>query len=124
MKNCILTLFALLLATSAMAQGSGTIGGGTSSGMDVTRNLQGTLVEIDLEENVVLLKTDDDKVYRFEVVKRTRLRADKRSTLASRKNIELTDFVEGHTVKITFKATEPQRAVELRLLPAEAGATS
>ena len=124
MKKHLILCAVMLFATSTVLPGSGTIGGGTKSEMTVTKNLKGTIAKIDLEENVVLLKTDDDKVYKFQIVKRTKMKAHKKSALASRKNIALTDFVEGQTVQITYKPTEPQTAVELRLLPSEMTSTS
>lgn len=117
-------LSAVMLFTSTMLLGSGTIGGGTKSDMNVTKNLKGTIEKIDLEENVVLLKTEDEKMYQFQIVKKTKMKAHKKSALASRKNIALGDFVEGQTVQITYKTTEPQTAVELQLLPSEMSKTS
>ncbi len=124
MKRHMLLIAVMLFATSTMLLGSGTVGGGTKSDMNVTKNMKGTIAKIDLEENVVLLKTEDEKVYQFQIVKKTKMKAHKKSALASRKNIALTDFVEGQTVQITYKSTEPQTAVELRLLPSEMSTTS
>lgn len=124
MKKRFILFAVMLFATSTILFGSGTIGGGTKSEMTVTKNLKGTIAKIDLEESVILLKTEDEKVYQFQIVKKTKMKAHKKSALASRKNIALSDFVEGQIVQITYKANEPQTAVELRLLPSEMVSTS
>ena len=49
MKKHLAVITVMLLATTTLLFGSGTVGGGTKSDMTVTKNLKGTIAKIDLQ---------------------------------------------------------------------------
>ncbi|HVT44276.1 MAG TPA: hypothetical protein VMT00_07790 [Thermoanaerobaculia bacterium] len=116
MKTLVAVIFfAVLFPASLGAQGSGSV---PSSDLVVTRDVTGTIFEIDLEKNLVIVETEAKARYRFEIAKKTKLKAEKKSALAGKKKIELPDFQKGQPVRITYRPDKPEMATELRLLPA------
>lgn len=105
-------VFTFLAAAALMAQGSGVPG---KSSFDVSKSLMGKIVEVRLEDKIVVIELEDGKRYAFLIQQKTKLKADKKTTLAAKKKLELTDFEKDQPVKITYRPDKPQEAMELRL---------
>ncbi len=73
------------------------------------------LVSADEAEGVLVLKPEGaEESVIFKVVPKIRLSAEKKTALAGRKGLKLSDYEPGQTVKVTFRATD-LAAVEMRL---------
>lgn len=127
MKSIKLAGFvALLLASSAAAwaQGSGSTAPerpGASGpvvpddNFTTVRQLDGTLASVDEREGVITLdEKQSGRRLTFRVDSRTKLKAEKNTSLGSRRDLTLADFKPGQTVRIAFR-TADRVVVELKL---------
>jgi hypothetical protein len=110
----------LFAASTVLAQGSGSMGG-PKANFEVTKDLKGWIREIDVEKGFMIVEmepqSDPPKLYRFSLDSKTRFKADKKTALAaSKKKIEVSDFTKGQVVRVSYKASAPQAATEMRLL--------
>jgi hypothetical protein len=108
--------FLLIAPFSAFAQGSRSSGGPASPDtFNVLRHVTGVLVSADAEEGALVVKPDGgEENVTFKVLPKIRLSAEKKTPLAGRKDLALSDYAPGQPVKVTFRATD-RTAVELRL---------
>jgi len=79
-----------------------------------SRSLTAKVLTINKEEKSVTVRDPKGHSYIFYIDKDTRLRADKNTVLANRKDLSLGDYEAGQMVKITFRI-EDSRTLELRL---------
>ena len=122
-KVLVLLFLAAFAAVPAFSQGSGTVGGGgKNTAFVVTKDLKGTIHELDVEKNFVVIETAEKELIRFELIKKTKLKADKTTELAKskKKKIEMTDFSKGHYIRVTYDPDRPATAAEVRLLAEKA----
>ncbi len=105
--------------SAALAQGSGPSG---SPAFAVTKHMKGVVHEIDLEKNFLIIETGKEKMLlRFDLDKKTKLKADKKTDLArSKKKVELKDFQKDQVIRVSYVQDNPSAAVELRLLAEKA----
>jgi hypothetical protein len=108
----------LLVASSTSAQGSRSSAGPASpdyGAFSVLRQVSGVLIAADEAEGTVSVKPDGaEEAVAFKVLPKIRLSAEKKTALAGRKGLVLSDFEPGQSVKVTFRASD-LTAVELRL---------
>ena len=84
------------------------------TGMTTYRSVTGTIVELNPSENSVSVKNKKDgKVTIFLIVPKTKIKAEKNTELADKKNIKLEDFKPGETVEVSYSASGS--VTELRL---------
>ena len=121
MKHLLLLSLFLLLPFVAQAQSNG--GGGlanrdgsepppisevagalNSEPSSSTHSITGRIVQVFAPDNALTVVDKNGKRLRLVLNNKTRLRADKQTELADRKQLSLTDFKPGHTVKITYFA--------------------
>jgi hypothetical protein len=120
-----LTLMFLGSTAALFSQGSGSTAppppgadagfAGSDRPFEVTRYVEGTLSSIDSEKRLIIVTDRKGKQAAFFLNDRTRWKADKKTELASKKKLELTDFRVGDPVRITYVASD-DKAIELRLL--------
>ncbi|MCI0624448.1 MAG: hypothetical protein L0387_22850 [Acidobacteria bacterium] len=117
-------LLTLVLPVAALAQGSGSTGGGyprrseTPPAFDVTRDLTGTITELNAETGLLVVEDKQGKRVVLNVDGGTRFKADKKTELRDKKNLSLGDFQPGQTVKVTYQP-EDGRVLEVRLKRSE-----
>jgi hypothetical protein len=98
----------------APASGIATMGTGNPS-VEVKRDVTGQIAQINSTNNTVVVKDEKTgKRLAFHLDKHTKLKADKQTELAGRKNLSLADFKSGHFVKLTYRARDG-KPLELRL---------
>ncbi len=120
-------LLAMALPALSFAQGSGgrtmpsqpgrvRIDQATSgpSPYAVTRSLTGTIAEFNADKHFIIIEDMKGKRQEFKLDANTRLKADKKTEYADKKNLSLGDFEPGQPVKITYLASN-NMATELRL---------
>jgi hypothetical protein len=79
------------------------------------RHVTGVLVSADAEEGALVVRPDGaEENVTFKVLPKIRLSAEKKTALAGRKDLALSDYAPGQPVKVTFRAVD-RTAVELRL---------
>ena len=119
-RFCSILLFAMFLAVSARAQGSGTVyvpddipGGG--SPFTVTRIAKGRIAGIHRGDRETILLFEDVKGRRgaLKINSKTQFKADRNTEYASKKHLSAADIEIGQSVKITFAANTGQ-ILELR----------
>ncbi|HXG91951.1 MAG TPA: hypothetical protein VNN73_06220 [Blastocatellia bacterium] len=81
---------------------------------EMTRSFSGKITEIRADEQWLSVKDDKGRVLQFFLDKKTRLKADKKTELAEKKEITLDDFHTGQNVKVTFWPSN-LKATEVRL---------
>jgi hypothetical protein len=69
-----------------------------------THSITGQIVQVFEPDNALTIVDRNGKRFHLVLNNKTRLRADKQTELADRKQLSLTDFKPGHTVKITYFA--------------------
>ena len=125
-KRLALTLLIFSLPAGLMAQGSGSVsrptgsggtGGYGSSPFAVTRTLKGTIAEIQAEKGVVVVQEKNGKRHVLKVGEKTEFKAGKKTAMAGKKHLSLTDFGPGQPVKITYLAAD-MTITQFRLLRA------
>jgi|HubBroStandDraft_6_1064221.scaffolds.fasta_scaffold211593_2 hypothetical protein len=101
--------------------GTGTRGTGTATTNpnDSTgtkyRSLTGTIVELNANENSLSVKSlKDGKVTAFTIFPKTKLKAEKKTELADKKDLKLEDFKPGETVEITYMGDGSVSEVRLK----------
>ncbi len=111
-KRLAWTLLIFSLPAGVMAQGSGSVsrptrtGGYDSSPFTVTRSVKGTIAEIQAEKGVVVVQEKNGKQHVLKVGKTTEFKAGKKTAMAEKKHLSLTDFEPGQPVKITYLASD------------------
>ena len=111
-KRIAWTLLIFSLPVGLMAQGSGSVsrptrtGGYGSSPFAVTRSVKGTIVEIQAEKGVVVVQEKNGKRHVLKVGEKTEFQAGKKTAMAGKKHLSLTDFEPGEPVKITYLAAD------------------
>jgi hypothetical protein len=115
-KLSALLLTVLIASTLALAQGSGSSGGATSASRSysVTRTLDAKILSIDTERNLVSIELDNGERYQLAVHEKTKYKADKKTSLRGKKDLSLSDFEPGQTVKVKYRADSGQ-VTEVRL---------
>jgi hypothetical protein len=130
-----LIFLGLALPGLALAQrgGGGSVGGGGNMGstprstpngsinpnsgnnLSNSRSITGILVELNPAENSISIKNNKDgKVVAFTVVPKAKLKADKKTDLADKKDIKLADFKPGETLEITYMGDGTVTEVRLK----------
>jgi hypothetical protein len=130
-----LIVLGLALPGIALAQrvgGGGNLGGGNMGGssrtnpngtanpngngnMPNSKSMTGTLVELNPSENSISVKNNKDgKVVAFVVIPKAKLKADKKTELADKKDLKLADFKPGETVEITYQPDGTVTEVRLK----------
>lgn len=121
----MLTVFGLLvLPAVATAQGSGSSEGASppsrfpgseanAQPFAVTRTIIAKIAEVNVEAGTLVLETDG-KFAKIRIDRGTKLKADKKTELGSKKRLSLADFAVGQTVRVTFIPSE-DRIIEVRL---------
>jgi len=114
----------LVLPGVLLAQGSGSIhrmpdpaGVGGSLGpapFMVTRQVDGKIAEVNAAQHLVVIEDKNGKRVSFKLDDKTKLKADKKTEYAAKKNLQLSDFETGQPVRVTYLASNAM-AVELRL---------
>ena len=80
-----------------------------------TGALTGEITAVLPSKGAVFIRDDrNGKSYEFFLTRETRLRADKGTELAARKNLSLSDFKAGQAVRLKFRLADAE-PVELRL---------
>lgn len=87
---------------------------GDYSDYEMTRTFMGKIIEISVEDGFVSIEGKKGERQRFLINGKTKLKADKKTDLADKKDLALTDFQAGHAVKITYWPAG-RLATELRL---------
>ena len=88
----------------------------TSGNDDVARTMKRLIEKVDIEKNVVVIRSEDNNLYRFEITDKTRFKASRKSVLHGSKDISLADFEHGYPIRITYKPENPGAATEIRIL--------
>jgi hypothetical protein len=129
-----LIVLGLALPGLALAQrGGGSVGGGGNMGstprstpngsinpnsgntLANSKSITGTLVELNPAENSISVKNNKDgKIVAFTIVPKAKLKADKKTDLADKKDIKLADFKPGETVEITYMGDGTVTEVRLK----------
>ncbi len=114
-KRLAWTLLIFSLPAGVMAQGSGSVsrptgsggtGGYGSSPFAVTRSVKGTIAKIQAEKGVVVVQGKKGKWYVLKVGEKTEFKVGKKTAMAGKKQLSLTDFEPGQPVKITYLAAD------------------
>ncbi len=111
-KRLALTLLIFSLPAGLMAQGSGSVSRPTRTGdygsspFAVTRSVTGTISEIQAEKGIVVLQEKNGKQHVLKVGEKTEFKAGKKTAMAGKKHLSLTDFGPGQPVKITYSAAD------------------
>jgi hypothetical protein len=101
-------------AGSARNQPGNTSPTAGSNSSTAYKSITGTIVELDTTQNTLSVKNKKDgKVTAFTLVPKTKLKAEKKTDLADKKDLKLEDFKAGEMVEITF--TGDGSVTELRL---------
>jgi hypothetical protein len=80
-----------------------------------TNAMQGQIARLNLDKNIVIVQdAKTGKHFAFVLDEKTKLKADKRTDLAGRKDISLADFKVGQPVRLTYRARDA-KPLELRL---------
>lgn len=96
--------------------GSLTISVPTGAVREYSRTFNGKLLEVDTDRNQFVFADSKGGSATLVVSKDTRLKADKKTELADKRDIVLADFKPGQFVKLTLRV-EDQKVLELRLKP-------
>lgn len=107
------TIALLLLGSVAYAQSSGSIG---TSKLSKMRDVKGSIYEIDLEINQLTVQVTPDRLIAFSLPDKIKLKADKKSPLAGKKKLELTDLQKDLFIKVSYRENEPAMALEIRIM--------
>ncbi len=119
----VLPLLALsaLLPSASWAQGSASTGAGMPGGFEILRQVDGVLFAVDTAKGVIAVdekKTGKRLTLRIDPKLKIKLAADKGSPLADRRELALSDFSAGQTVRVAFR-TSDMAVTELKLKKAE-----
>jgi alpha-1,6-mannosyltransferase len=104
------------LPAVASAQGSGSTGGGLPGGFEIVREVDATLVSVDEPKGVISLdekKTGKRLTLRIDPKMKVKLKAEKGSALADRRELSLVDFAAGQPVRVSYRTTD-LAAMELK----------
>ncbi len=80
----------------------------------VTRQVDGKIAEINAAQHLVVIEDKNGKRVSFKLDNKTKLKADKKTEYAAKKNLLLSDFETGQPVRVTYLASNAT-AIELRL---------
>lgn len=83
-----------------------------------SRAIIGKVVSVDTEKNEIVVDETKTGAIRFALSKNTRIKADKNTDLADRRDISLADYKPGQTVKVTYRLAD-NKVLEIRLKPAK-----
>ncbi len=129
MNRILIATLSLVLALPAwaLAQGSGSSAprrGGIAPDADapafaVTRTLTGKVASVDAVKNIIVVEDSKGKKYSIQLDKSTKLKADKKTEYAHKKNLSLADFETGQPVRITVLASNGM-AIEVRMVKEKA----
>jgi hypothetical protein len=118
-----LLLFVALLATIALAQGSGSSGGIASARGErpfaVTKTVTGKVTAIKAAEGMIVIEDAKGRKYEVKVDRKTKFSADAKSELGEKKDLTLSDFQTGQTVRLVFREMD-KTATMLQLRGAKA----
>ena len=128
MKTLVFFAVSVLAPVVLSAQGSGGVspsgvgsaGGIGGSPFDVTKTIKVRLVEI-AKDGAIVVADNNGARHSVKLDKKVRIRADKDTEFAGKKNIEQDDLQPGMFLKMTYRASDLV-ALELRILkkPAKA----
>ena len=102
----------LVLALPAAAFGNGhdpasiPSGAGVYGTFAVTHSLKGKIAEINAEERLIAIEDKNGKRHAFMVGDNAAFKAGKKTELAGKQNLSLSDFQPGQPVKITYRAAD------------------
>lgn len=82
-----------------------------------SRSTVGKVLKVNADEHFIVIDEPKGGPITFIVDKNTRIKADKKTELGSKKDLTLADYRPGQTVKIVYRL-EDRRALEVRLKPA------
>ena len=108
------------VSPSGVGGGAGSAGGIGGSPFDVTKTIKVRLVEI-AKDGAIVVADNNGARHSVKLDKKVRIRADKDTEFAGKKNIEQDDLQPGMFLKMTYRASDLV-ALELRILkkPAKA----
>lgn len=81
---------------------------------DMPRTFTGKVIAISVEDGFISIEGKKGERHRFLINNKTKLKADKKTVLADKKDISLSDFQVGQMVKVTYWAAG-RVATEMRL---------
>ena len=125
MRTILISAALLLMCGAAMAQDSRTWGGSSGTpdptfermGKDPSRyseSVTGTLVTRPAAGGTIAIQRADKSQLSFRIDQGARVRADKDTTLAGKKDLTINDYRPGDLVKVTYRIAD-NRVLELRL---------
>lgn len=83
--------------------------------IDQSRTLDGKIERLRADENAIVIRDEKTgKLLSFSLDAKTKLKADKGTDLAGRKNLSLADFRAGQPVRVKYRPTDG-KPLELRL---------
>lgn len=122
MKSAVIGFLGLLVIgltpAAARAQGSGSteLPGSFGSALVVTRTINGIVAAIEPKLRLIAMTDQKGKRHEFRIAPHTIFSADKKSTLAGKKELDLLDFEPGWPVRFTFTPDDKRQILlELRL---------
>lgn len=78
--------------------------------------MKGRITDINAAEKLLAVEDKQGKVFRFKIVTESKLKADKKSELGEKKDLTLSDFQIGQSVKVVYRGKD-SAVMELKLLP-------
>ena len=125
MRTILISATLLLMCGATMAQGSRTWGGPSGSpdplfermGRDSSQysgTVTGTLVTRPAAGETFAIERADKSQLNFRIDHNARVRADKDTTLAGKKDLTLNDYHPGDLVRVTYRIKD-NRVLEIRL---------
>jgi hypothetical protein len=82
-----------------------------------SRAFTGRVLTVNTETNEIVVEQPKVGAIRLALNKSTRIKADKNTDLADRRDLSLADYKPGQTVKVTYRLSD-NKVLEIRLKPA------
>jgi hypothetical protein len=79
-----------------------------------SRSVTGAILKLDNNAGVLMIGKPDKSELAFVVDDKARLKADRETSLAGRKDLSLSDYRPGQTVKVVYRVAD-NKVLELRL---------
>ena len=125
MRTILIAATLLLMCAATMAQGSRTWGGSSGTpdplfekmGKDPARyseSVTGTLLTTPAAGGTIAIQRADKSQLSFRIDNTARVRADKDTPLAGKKDLTINDYRPGDLVKVTYRLAD-NRVLEIRL---------
>jgi len=79
-----------------------------------SRSVTGRIVTLDTNSRLLVIEGADKTQLTFIVVEKVRLRAEKDTSMAGRKDLALSDYTPGQVVRVSYRVSD-NKALEVRL---------